>query len=512
MAALASNDSVIDAQRRILECLRQETVSDGIYKDRPVSVLQFLADVAAVGGRVLNYSQCGDLRARISPDLLQRYRDLSAAARNRRGKFLVQNATSVSAAIETVMALGVLDSSDLAIAGLRLRPLVTSSRSQGKAVTASNIGWGKYVSEALRGAQLSALEPFLGPSDHLRYRCGSALPRRPQRTPGRHHHVPALLWPQLACRFTISGIGSEQLASALAAAVVVVGTPTTLGEACSLLGSITSAASVSRVLQALRNNDHLWCDVGTVLGAVADTLDAGACPIDYHRRRSIPFAKFLTDDNWRDICCDTATPVGRTIKLRLVRSWMYQQLTGSPARLSFDPVSRGYRFKLANLVRSLTPELVTRLEMAAREFLIGQGCGDEPLRWYPSQQVIDDCACAVPWRPVVDIARLHRLARDPELSLTAVADQLNLAVVDVLNILEAHPAPDVISRDHCRGGSFAEAKMQLSRSTLVDLYVGQRLGLARIGAYAGVSRQTVTRLARHYGIALRTPGRPPFTQ
>ena len=48
----------------------------------------------------------------------------------------------------------------------------------------------------------------------------------------------------------------------------------------------------------------------------------------------------------------------------------------------------------------------------------------------------------------------------------------------------------------------------MSRAELIDLYEGRQLGLARIGEIYGVSRHTVTDLARRYGVALRRPGHP----
>ena len=48
----------------------------------------------------------------------------------------------------------------------------------------------------------------------------------------------------------------------------------------------------------------------------------------------------------------------------------------------------------------------------------------------------------------------------------------------------------------------------ISRAELIELYEGQQLGLERIGQIYGVSRHTVTHLARRYGVALRQPGRP----
>jgi hypothetical protein len=72
-----------------------------------------------------------------------------------------------------------LDRPDVASAGDVLRWLVTSSRERGSAVNATNIGWGKHTSPVLTGIQLAALGPLLNPSDQLRYRIGTSVPRHP---------------------------------------------------------------------------------------------------------------------------------------------------------------------------------------------------------------------------------------------------------------------------------------------------------------------------------------------
>jgi hypothetical protein len=111
----------------------------------------------------------------------------------------------------------------------------------------------------------------------------------------------------------------------------------------------------------------------------------------------------------------------------------------------------------------------------------------------------------------VEVTELHRLIRDPGLNVTEVADRLSVTFEDVLDTLGSHPAP-LIFRDEdqrrCRGGAFASAKAQLSRSALVELYASEGVGLAEIGARTGVSRNTVRRLLDHYGIAVRPAGRP----
>jgi hypothetical protein len=242
---------------------------------------------------------------------------------------------------------------------------------------------------------------------------------------------------------------------------------------------------------------------------LADAIDSGACPIDYDARRALPFDRFLPVDDWRGICRDTATPAGQNIKIRLVRSWMYQRLVGSPAQCA-PTALRGsdYRDKLAKMVRALTPELVDRLDHYAHGFLRGLGECDEPLYWSIPETLLGGCGMAT--ADTVGIAELHRLVRDPTLTLTEIANRTATTLDTILDILGSRPAPLPLVHRHqkrARGGAFAAARTRLPRSTLTELYVRQGLGLAQIASRAETSRQTVRRLADHYGIAVRTPGR-----
>jgi hypothetical protein len=111
----------------------------------------------------------------------------------------------------------------------------------------------------------------------------------------------------------------------------------------------------------------------------------------------------------------------------------------------------------------------------------------------------------------VDIAKLHRIVRDPALTLTEVAQHMAITLDGVLEILGSRPAPlPLLDRDQrrARGGAFAAAKAQLPYPTLSELYERRGLGIAEIASRTGTSRQTVRKLAGYYGIVVRTPGRP----
>jgi hypothetical protein len=57
-----------------------------------------------------------------------------------------------------------------------------------------------------------------------------------------------------------------------------------------------------------------------------------------------------------------------------------------------------------------------------------------------------------------------------------------------------------------RGAAYCTAKAAFPRDRLAKLYQGQRMPLRDIAAIAGVSRQTIARLARDYDLPLREPG------
>ena len=165
-------------------------------------------------------------------------------------------------------------------AGRRLRWLVSASRRRGLAVTGSNIGWSRHASDALLAVQICAITAFLPPSDQLRYRCASDYPRRPDPVGEGRRSVPAALWPGIRLFFSTPTLGFEQLGCALSVALGLVGTRITLSRAAASLGSVTTAASVSRVLQAM-HRDSRWPDMLAALTGLAELLDAGHCPINY---------------------------------------------------------------------------------------------------------------------------------------------------------------------------------------------------------------------------------------
>lgn len=211
------------------------------------------------------------------------------------------------------------------------------------------------------------------------------------------------------------------------------------------------------------------------------------------------------------MCSDTATSAGGTLKLGMARAWVYQRVVGSPPRSAQGLIAGPqYRAHIAVFVRSLTPDLVEHLNLAARCFLAEHGQSDEPL--YPDLAETLPLNVGLPQGAVtVDVPELHRLIGDPGLKLTEIARRFGVAFDDVVEILGWQPAPVTFRDDHqrrARGGAFAAARARLTRATVVELYTCQGLGLAEIGARTGVSRNTIRRLLDRYDIAARPSGRP----
>ncbi len=495
----------MEVQSTILGACRDRRAAFGIYASDPVSAAQLTADLSGLAARILRYARTEDLVGLIPADLLDGSRHCVASRPAHQPHAARPGAAAAETAVAAVVAMRVLTCSDPRAAGARLHWLVSVSRRRGLAVTASNIGWSRHISDALHSAQLCSLSPFLTPSDQLRYRSAAARPTAPEASTDRTWHVPAMLWPNAAFFFAAPAVGIEQLRTALSAAVGLVGARRTLPQVIASLGSATTAPGVSRVLQALRA-DHRWPAMLAALTGLAETLDRGACPIDYARRRALPFEEFLSESLWREVCWDTATPTGRALRVRLVRCWMFERAIGSPVRDCCHALgSAEFRSKVKTLPLTLTPATVARLDHAAAEFLEQHNVHDEPLRWQPNPDLFSACGLR---SPTGDLTTILRLLDHGRTAMTDIAAQTGVPL-EYLHYLiaEFHP-PFARQRSTLDSDVRPSGMAAISRAELIELYEGQQLGLEHIGQIYGVSRHTVTHLARRYGVALRQPGRP----
>lgn len=519
---------VLHAQRLVNAIIDCGTATYGVYRVMPQPRINALSDIRAVAGRALAYATAQDLQVVIPKDLLVAYREpsrrkelRSGVARTDAKPGLAAPGRAAAAAVGVIAALRALDSSDITSAGEALRWVVTSSRERGFAVNATNVGWGKETSPVLAGAQLAALGPMLKPSDQLRYRIGSPLPSRP--APGvtsaaaLARRLPSMLWPGVALPFSIPNCRQRQLRPALSVALLLVNSRLTLDEATRLLDRPIQGHAVSRVLQILEKHDQ-WHSIRTALIRVAEYLAGREAPIDYRRRRRLDYTTLLPDDVWSQICRDTATPGPRVIRARIARCFIFERLSGLPARDAPAGIDdNAFRTKVADFPAYLTPELARALDDHAREFLANHGIDREAVLWRPPIGMFDGLDLPGPAPDAVDPTELHRIMAGDGATLGAAATLVGTSLDTVRYVLEIHPTPRPapqpgrqVAPNHNQ--AYCTAKTALPHDRLTDLYHHQRMSLRDIAGTVGVSRQTIGRLARDYGIALREPGRPSAQQ
>ncbi|QIX53930.1 TniQ family protein [Rhodococcus sp. DMU1] len=518
---LRPDHPALRAQHLVLDVLIAGQGTFGVYADDPHPARAVLADLYALGSRVLAYGTAGEIADRVPTDLAHaftrsRLSSASPAPTSTRGSELAAAGGAIATAVAVTTAAAVLDRPDITDAGEALRWLVHGGRRLGRQVDAGTVcDWGSATSTRLAATQLAALRPlFARAVDQLRYRTAAAVPSYPAggdtAIDEAARRIPTLLWPEWSLRFTVPPCSPAQVRPALSAALLLVGTALTVGQAADRLASAVRAAGITRTLACLRNSPR-WDDTLTALTRLADHLSAEPPPIDYDRRRRLDYRTLLPDELWDEICRRTGTPPGAGQKADFARCVLFERLSGLPAsRSPFLAAGHDVRAKLSEFPRALTPTLAPRLDEAARRFLENHGLGAEPVSWHPPPHLLDGLHPPGPDPTTVDLATLHDLTRRDHTALSEIGRQLDTTLDVIRHLLEKHPAPPSPTAAQ-RTGRYAArrtAEEASSRSQFVDLYCVQRRTLAEIGALIGVSREVAGQLARHHGITTQT-GRPP---
>ncbi len=522
VTGLSHSHPALTAQRIVYDVIDTGAAGFGIYRTHPSPSPPVLTDIRAVAGRILKYATADEFEHVVPPDLLTAYRAVQAQPNPRFGRphaeqrpGLTAPAHAATTAVGVTAALTILSAPTIASAGEAMRWLVTSARNRGLSVNATTIAGSRRTTQVLAAVQLTALAPLLNPGDQLRYRIGTSLPRRPDTDSSRVERVaeriPTMLWPEWSLRLAIPGCFQRQMRPALSIALLLVGTRVRLRDAADLLDSPIPGQSVPHVLRKLYQCSR-WEHVREGLIRLGDYLHTTDTPINYRRRRHLDYSGLLPAAEWTRICRDTGTPGGSAARAKSVRYYLVERLTGTPVKASQPTRGRIEALrKAAEFPRHLTPELSNALLDHARNFLATQGITDEPVTWHPSTDLVHGLDLPGRDPASVDIPALHQLIRQKRHRLAAAAERLNVTLDDVRHSLERHPAPAATQPPPRRSGptpfAYRTAKLALPRETLVELYHGERNSLRDIGASIGVSRQTITRLARDYGIELRELGR-----
>ncbi len=495
------------AQAAIRQALETGTAAFGVYGQSPVTLAELIADFAAIGGRVLAYASPTELSALLPADIVDHHIEaLEASSDKKLGRVTAESPVSATAlaAAATWLTLAPPTTRDAAD---RLRWLIESNRKLGVAVRASSLGWGRGVSAVVRGVQLAALESFLVPGDQLRYRIACRIPSA-NLSKQVTERLPTLLWATWSLPLRCPGIGYPELRAGLSAAIALVGARAPLVDIVTALGSTVTARGVLRVLQRLGASPR-WIETRRAITTYADQLKDSPPPIDYRRRRLLSCNGLLPEAAWEQLSGDVGFGAGRGLRLRLVRSWLFERLTTLPAEQSpWSIASAGFQNRLSTMSLWMTAELINSLDEYALTFLRDKGIHGEPVRWRPSWHPASD-RDMFGLVPGLDVESLHRWigACKPRtfaelVRKFGIAADVARAVLDETPVGSSWFGPTI-------GFPMSPTRMQvLTRREFDLLYNSRRWGLSRIAAHKGLSRRAVTKLAVVYGIQLRPPGRP----
>ncbi|MDO0930143.1 LysR family transcriptional regulator [Streptomyces sp. TG1A-8] len=421
---------------------------------------------------------------------------------------------AVSAAAAVTIALDVLEQPDVHQAGERMRDLIEAMRDELWQVSVTSIdSWGRGLSPVLNAVHLAALAPSLRPSEQLRCRTPSPMPRRPvntdRDTARRARKIPSMFWPSWTVRLTPDGGTYPRiLAPVMAACLLIIDGRVSFEDAARYLGGVTDGIGISRVLQRLADQHH-WADTITALARLADHLDAVDVPIDYQRRRRLDYSRLLPHDRWQTICRCTGTIPGGGRRELLVRSLLFQRVSGLPAETA--PVHHSldeavFRAEAARFAALQTPELAHELNREAAIFLAEQRIHDEPVAWRPPASLMDCLDLPGSDPALIDIPHLHQLVRKCKNPVRHAAQILGTSIEAVRLALDEQPAPALPPTKNvarATGRVRFTARQELPKESFTRLYLDEHRSLQQIATLTGFSRRLLTDLAKEYGIPIR---------
>lgn len=516
--SLPMGHPALAAQRLVLETIESEHAGFGPYAAASLSAMAALSDLRAVAARILADLPADDLPRWVPQDLAEAHLSPDPGGETH-GRTLappgyMAPARATSAAAAVTGALRVLGQPDIQRAGIVMRDLVESMHEGLWGVSPVNVeGWGRGISPVLRGVYLAALHPSLRPSDQLRHRTALSLPTlamsRRTQTGRRACKVPALLWPFWAVRLSPpDGAYQRTMAAVLSSAVLLVGSPMDLDQVATTLGSVTDGRGISRILQLLAGHPR-WEAIAAAVTRLADYLDDHDVPIDYDRRRQLDYSDLLRPEQWLGLCRRTGVARGFGRRGKVARCMLFARISGLPVECApgFDTVSEAsFRAEIARFAAVRTPEVAAALDEAARDFLARHRVRGEPVIWHPPVSLLADLDLPGPDPSAIDIARLHELVQGRLHPAQHAADVLGTTVDAVRLVLDEHPVPGVpltATQARAAGRVRHAARQVLTEEEFRQRYGDLRQSLYDIANETGFSRQTLTRLATEYGIALR---------
>ncbi|WP_236574087.1 helix-turn-helix domain-containing protein [Streptomyces sp. GS7] len=501
-----------------MEIIEMEAAAFGPYRADPQPAMAVLADIRALGIRVLSDLPAAVLREQIPADIAEAHLATEQVSPNTeqaadRPGFMAPP-RAADAAVAVTMALGILEQPGIHPAGEALRGLLEEVREELRQVSATSIDdWGRGISPVLQSMHLAALAASLRPSEHLRYRTTTETPRRPARTTRdieqRARKIPTMFWPSWTVRLTPpEGIHARTLTPVLAALLLIPDSRTSLDQAPGLVGDVVDGIEISRLLQELDDLPQ-WPDIVTALDRLADHLDADDTPIDYGRRRLLDYTGLFPRDRWLEICRRTGTPPGTGRRERIARSQLSRRLSGLPAESVPDDLggldSAEFRATSLCFTALQTPELAHALQQEALNFLASHHIHDEPVTWQPPTALLAGLSLPGPDPAHVDLPRLHQIVRGRKHPVQHAAQALGTTVEAIRHVLDEHPAPaSPLTKNTARatGRIRQQARQAVPAERFTQLYLDEHRSLQQITSLTGFSRRVLTDLVHEYGIPL----------
>ena len=477
--------AVLDAQRALMRIVSTGGAGFGIYAEAPQPAVAVLEDTRLLSRTARHAIAAGD-RLDISPlgeELVALFRaseDWTTAVRARPD-------SAVGAAVGTTLAVTALAKPGSVAALLQGRLAQSSSYTahtpQLQTLIAAALGRRRRPTVFLQSAPPSGVSPV-----------------------ERARKVPAQLWGEWITRYAPQRVGSEVVASALAAAVVFTGTRLTHSAALALLDPQAPARQVTHVMRDLGRSSH---DVGTLhailrLAAFLDTHDV---PVDYARRRALDYSGIPLESQWQEVCRVAGVSAGGGRRWRLARALLHRTLSGNPIH-SIPPEwdQAGVTAPaVARFADGLPSAVRTGLDQLAADFLLVNGI-DEPVTWTPepSDGVPDAPAAWARSRPArstaADVMPPDVLARAyaAGASTYEIAADVNVSRQTVGRIL----ADTGTKSRRGRPPTFT-----LDSDWLRDHYETQGRTMAQIAHLAGCSEMTINRHLHAAGITVRPRGK-----
>jgi hypothetical protein len=506
------------AQETINALLAGGPADFGVYAKDPRPAAAALNDITALASLALAYPHTDELYKHLPVDLLRAYIEHGPCPAIRFNPNVIRHrmplpGSSLTAAVAAVIALQTLEQTNVVAGGDAMRWLITRPKSH--RLTASprtTIGVSARTTNTLETMQIKAFTPMLSACDQLRYRCTSDAPRPPLHDAEASERliraVPSALWSAWSLRLAPPGANYYLMPAVLACCVLLVGTGMSVTDAISHLGSATRAATASARLDQISGHAH-WPHVCAALMRLSAYLDRHPVPIDYARRRQLDYSGLMPDTEWRRVCRDTHTQQGAAAKTNAARRYLFEMISGCPARqIRNNGSARSSAVVVpagaSDFALSLTPQLAARLNTAGQRFLTRHGI-DEPLTWQPPLGLLEGLALPGDDPGLVDLDTVHRLANRPHITIGSIARQLDTTIDVVRHLLIQHPAAlyRTAGQQPRRSKTSAAVRAALSAQALTELYHGQGLSIAAIARQFGTSSATVTRIAAEQAISLR---------